>query len=449
MTTDSLPKELPVDLLLRKPFPMEALGDYLSPMAMAVKEEVQVPAELAANTVLALSSLATQYIADVELDNRLTPINLYIMSIAESGDRKSATDDCVADPLDAYIRECLSSGDAKLTIKHGDATTDGLLKAFSEGSPSQGVFSDEGGNFFSGHSMKAEERRRTIAILSQLWNGKDIVRTRANDENSGVIVDPRLTIHMMMQPEIAKDVLTDTILQKQGFLARFLISCPESIQGYRPYRSPNTNNLDLIASFKQNIQGILQQFHPHTIEDSKKGLITLGGEAKELWIEFYNSVEMALRVDGKMFNIRPTANKSAEQALRIAAVLRLMENPEAEFIDKQTIKNAIQIENWYLDEARLCFDSSKKVSKNEKAKLLIDWLLELGEPHFVKAYVRNNTLGSLRPDSSVLIDWLVGFEWIIKEVYTNPDTQRKNTRFRLNNHIVDDYATYAGLLQTG
>jgi hypothetical protein len=65
-----------------------------------------------------------------------------------------------------------------------------------------GVFTAEGGMFTAGHGMNDDNRLKTAAMLSELWDGKPIKRVRALD---GVTILPgrRLALHVMIQPDAA------------------------------------------------------------------------------------------------------------------------------------------------------------------------------------------------------------------------------------------------------
>lgn len=51
-----------------------------------------------------------------------------------------------------------------------EPTVEGLHKLFERGQPSLGLFSDEGGTFLGGHAMASENRLRTMAALSSIWD---------------------------------------------------------------------------------------------------------------------------------------------------------------------------------------------------------------------------------------------------------------------------------------
>ena len=62
-----------------------------------------------------------------------------------------------------------------------EPTFEGLTRAFVEGLPSLGIFSDEGGQFLGEHGMNSDNRQKTLAALNDLWGGNPIRRTRQGD----------------------------------------------------------------------------------------------------------------------------------------------------------------------------------------------------------------------------------------------------------------------------
>src|SRR4051794_24552993 len=113
-----------------------------------------------------------------------------------------------------------------------EPTFEGLCKLYIDGMPMIGIFSDEGGQFVGGHGLSIDNRLRTITGLSSLWDGSPIKRVRVTD---GVSLLPgrRLAVHLMMQPDVASVLLSDPVLQDQGFLSRFLVASPVGIAGTR------------------------------------------------------------------------------------------------------------------------------------------------------------------------------------------------------------------------
>src|SRR5215469_9608410 len=89
------PRPLMREMPPADPFPVDALGDVLAPAARAIHDRVQAPMAICAQSVLGTAALVTQAYANVELPiggNRVKPISSYLITIAESGERKTEAD---------------------------------------------------------------------------------------------------------------------------------------------------------------------------------------------------------------------------------------------------------------------------------------------------------------------------------------------------------------------
>src|SRR5215212_2655268 len=77
-------------------FPIEALGDVLAPAARAINDRVQAPIAMCGQSVIAVAALATQGHANVLLpigrQGQDRPLSCYFVSVAATGERKSACD---------------------------------------------------------------------------------------------------------------------------------------------------------------------------------------------------------------------------------------------------------------------------------------------------------------------------------------------------------------------
>ena len=114
-----------------------------------------------------------------------------------------------------------------------EPTFEGLAKFFAnDGRPSLGIYSAEGGQFIGGHGMNPDNKARTAAGLSDVWDGSPIRRLRAGD-GASFLPGRRLSLHLMAQPDIAAIMLTDRLLLDQGLLSRVLLTAPETLAGTR------------------------------------------------------------------------------------------------------------------------------------------------------------------------------------------------------------------------
>jgi hypothetical protein len=222
--TKEPPRPLIRELPAADPFPIDALGEVLGPAATAIHERVRCPVAICGQSVIAAATLAAQTHADVELPTgHVRPISNFFVTIAETGERKTAADGEALWPVrkrEKALREAFdealpsyenqkvawekardhavkkAKGDRAAIKSALDAigppptpplspmltcpepTYEGLCKYLQSGQPSIGVFSSEGGLFIGGHGMSDESKLRTAAGLSELWDGEPIKAAR-------------------------------------------------------------------------------------------------------------------------------------------------------------------------------------------------------------------------------------------------------------------------------
>ena len=457
---DPSPQELIPAGLEPESYPIEALGGLYLP-ALAIAEEIQVSPAMVGNSLLAAASLLVQDKAVIEIDNRVIPPSLFLLTVAVSGDRKSAIDNLVLDSVSDYQKAKVSEykeaqklykgqkADAlkdqsielpdlplKPLFLHNETTMDGLLRAFDNGPKSQGLFLSEGASFFGGHAMNDSQAViRTLGIMSKLWDGGQIAITRA-DENRNAFVDGLLACHLMLQPVIACRVTADELFNEQGFLARFLIAYPKSQQGERLYKEPDQQNWKTINQLKEFIKAKLES----KLIPVEPARLRVSVDAKQLWIKAYNAIEVELREHGTLKAISPIAAKMAEQILRIAGVLTLFNEPQASKINEQVMLDAIELGGWYLNEAlRVRKNNSLDLGVTD-AEDLKNYLVSQGNALFVRRDVQRSGPNKLRNDKNRLdaaFELLQDNHWIIR---LPPGVEiggvKSREAWRINNHAL-------------
>jgi hypothetical protein len=105
--------------------------------------------------------------------------------------------------------------------------------------------------------------------------------------------------------------------------------------------------------------------------------LTLTPEAKACWIRYHDSIESELGPDGSIHGIKSFANKAPEHALRISGTLTLVENPTACEISLDSIENAIDIMDYYIEESLRLLGASSIDPELEQAQQLLDWIQKL------------------------------------------------------------------------
>ncbi|MFN4357010.1 YfjI family protein [Sphingopyxis alaskensis] len=421
--------ERPEPLPLRResgpaqPYPVKALGKVLAGAVNAIVDKVQCPDAIAAQSVLAAAALAAQAHADVvhPATGDRRPISLFLVTVAASGERKSAADRIAFDPIrlreaelheqydrdfrvygdlyevrqrtrEAILRKC--KGDpaeaqkqlaalgqvptAPLTpvLAASDTTIEGLHKLMSGGEPSIGIFSDEGGTFIGGYSMTDESRLRTGAGLSSLWDGTPIKRVRGGDGVS-MLKGRRLSMHLMAQPGIAEGLLADPMLQHQGLPSRLLVTAPASLAGTRIQKPLKPSTEAALKRYNGVLLKLLKmkqrRASPANPELNPRP-IPLSAAARDLWLVFANECESELAAEQRLEPVRAFANKLAEHALRIAAVLELVDNPSATEISAEAFTRAATLSRYYAGEALRLFEQGVSSIEIQRAEKVLHWL---------------------------------------------------------------------------
>jgi hypothetical protein len=417
------PQPLVQDTPEGAPYPVHALGP-LKDAVEAVHAMTQAPIAIPAQSALAIASLAVQGFANVEALGGQSPLSLYCLTVARSGERKSSCDAKLMASLRTYEREQaaeLGAGMQSWQNKHAlwrgeresvlneakkskgekrvaaqadlsalgsepaappapdrtvtEPTFEGLTRKYTEGMPSLGIFSDEGGQFLGGYAMSADNRQKTLTALNDLWQGNPIRRTRQGD-GSLTLYDRRLAIHLMAQPGVARPFLTDGTAIDTGFLARFLICEPPSTIGLRTYVAlPYPTGL---SQYDARLTAILRTplpMDPETRELNTRDL-PLSLDARDLLINFANTTEHKQGHGQPYADITGTASKAAEQAARIAGVLTLFRDLNAACVALEDVANAVELMSYYLDEALRLSQSAALSGDLERAEKLRRWIID-------------------------------------------------------------------------
>ncbi|TVQ80561.1 MAG: DUF3987 domain-containing protein [Bradymonadales bacterium] len=420
-------------------FPMEALGSNLASVAGVLSDVIQAPTSMCCQSVLAATSLAVQNHGDVEVDGRRCPISNFFISIAESGERKSAIDSVVLAPHRLYEVELskkyalqqrsyqdrlalyerkrgrlLNKADQEeideqletLIGAHPEApllpiflvrdlTVEGLYKTMKDGHPGLGFFTDEGGAFVGGYGMGKDHELKTMACLSDTWDGKPIARVRAGEE-SLVLRGRRVSLHIMLQPIAFKKLLSSGIASGQGFLSRALCVYPHSRKGRRRYVETDISKVPSIIRFQTRI-GELLRMQPSLAPGSRNELnppvLTLTPNAKKLFIEQSNFIEEKLGKSGPYASIDSFASKAPEHALRLAATICLYEDAETSQIDEECMTRGFALIAFYLNQSLKVVGDAHAERLSDLAVQLEEWLLLKGlkeiDSRFLQQYAPN------------------------------------------------------------
>ncbi|MEN9717509.1 MAG: hypothetical protein RIQ99_387 [Pseudomonadota bacterium] len=427
------PRPLYRELPPSSPFPVDALGPVLGKAARAIETVIQCPLECAANSVLAVASLAAQGRANAILPighGKTSPLSLFLLTVLESGERKSSADTMALKPIRDFERE-IAEAEAGQRQAHsvkleawnanakylntklktdraaleaalhelgpapqppllsviapsGDQTMEGLFRIYQQGRPSLAILCDDAASFLGGHSLKAEQKAATTANLCRAWDGSKLERIRGGD---GVVVlyDRRLAMHLMVQAGIAADFLSDAQFADQGLLARFLLSAPAGRAGTRfrddaAYQTLVRQAASDLEGYNAAVTRLLRQPTRWKNENDR----TLGVQldelhfapaARALFVDFANAIEAEIGPDGPLAPVKAFASKLPENSARIAGTLALMADAEAPTIEADALADAIALGKYYLSEAVRLVAAGAIDPDLRLAERLREWLM--------------------------------------------------------------------------
>ena len=208
-----------------------------------------------------------------------------------------------------------------------------------------------------------------VALLNRLWDGKPYNSHRKTSKNV-MIANRRLTISLMLQPLILQQMLSKNggVNRQSGFMARSLMTFPDSTMGNRFYQEP-PDSLTELSAFHQRITDCLDE----TLTLDRNGCHELPTlqflpAAKSRWVSFFNDVEAGLA--HQWSSITDFASKAAENTARLSALLHLFSGKQGQ-IEQQEMEQAIEIIQWHLSETRRIFFAKPRSSKHADAIKLL------------------------------------------------------------------------------
>lgn len=386
-------------------YPVERLPGIIGQAVQEVADYTQAPVALVAASALSAVSAVVQTYFSVSRNSKLHgPASLFLLTVAESGERKSSVDGLFMQPIrdweaqqrqekklrdEEYQREWQAWESAKPEERgdppekpgptprmlRGDDTSEALLMHLSE-YPIAAIICSEAGIVFGSHAMKPEQVQRNMAQANALWDGGPIVEGRVKRGETN-IESVRVTMGLMVQPHLMQKLVSqnDGMARGIGFLARFLFCQPETTQGTRFYKDPPP--MPGLDDFRQRVQLLLRSV---AAKDNLGRLITdhisFDENAQSVWINFYNEVEEYLGGDSIYSGIRGEASKAAENAARIACCLHVFTMPSQKLIDRTTMADACALMRWYLNEAVRFGRQAEATEEVRNAELLEEWLVK-------------------------------------------------------------------------
>jgi len=337
----------------------------LPPRLQYVVDEVwqhtQAPHELIISSLLGAMSLAVQHRCRAQQKPGLEgPASLYLLTICESGERKTAVQKLLFRPfqdvqsgndgaresrikkfetdhavwierykaLQKKLRSAISKGENISDIEsdlsklinckakslknqkrliYTDTTPEALMQGLHENGKSAALVHDEFGLFAQGHMG------RQLPFLNTLWSGDDFFVDRKKTD-CFVLKGASLTCFLQAQPGVWFKFLDEKgeEARNNGFLSRALICYPNSTQGTRfenTISQPATSNLTWFYDRCRR-----------SLEKENAQVFRFSPETQLRYIEIKNWFENQINTGYIYHAARDFASKAPEHLARICAV---------------------------------------------------------------------------------------------------------------------------------
>lgn len=378
-------KPLPFEKKIQYPtFPVESLPKTLSEYLKAVCDYVQVSPDLAALPMLSVLSLCLQNKAVIShpANEHTESLNIYTLTIAPPGERKSAALNAVIRPVNEYVRRynelhfreieeyrnkrsflerqknaamnskkadfervrelsdelCSLKPVHELRLTCSDTTPEALAAEMMLQGGCMAVMDDEG-SVFDVISGIYSGSQANINLLLKAYDGSSHTILRRTGEPI-VLNSPMLTMGIMTQPHQFEQAIKNPQFNGRGLMQRFLFAFPEGRAGRQSFTSKD---------IPQNISKAYDELITNLLRMPKANnsvILRHDKESRCIFEDYHNLLQNKMQ-EGKMFeNMKGYASKQFGKVMKITGLLHLCEHSANEIISGDTAMKAFQIGLW-------------------------------------------------------------------------------------------------------
>lgn len=417
--------------------------DLIERSADEMSTNLQVDKKMALSSYLTAASTALQGVADIRWhDGRLSPLSLFTLLLAGSGERKTtafvkanavvlaknkelaARNELRKIQYDKEIRiwskkfkgienkivrEAVQGKETEkyeIMLKkldaeklkrplivdfiYKDSTSEALMQGLSDKSKYVSLISSEGAGILNGGAFK------NYASINDAWSGDDLKVDRKSTSSS-YVKGARLTIGVMVQTEIMNEFnkKNSCEFRASGLWARFLVFLPESRIGKRNHVGFSKNYYSRIFDKKCN-RYIDEQID--ILEGrSERKTMSLSKEASFEFLNMCQYFESQTLPGGQYVLFKDLASKLPENIIRLSAILSAFDNGVDVSVAKHYLVKAFHIVQQCANDFMNIFytPSEDEIDDN----VLYQWLegkKKLGYRYLKKNYIRRNVTSRLR-----------------------------------------------------
>ena len=435
-------------------FPLNALPPLLRNTLLEVERKIQSPIGLIASSMLSSMAIACQGAFNIRTPiGSVVPSSIFIITVAESGERKSTTDKYFTQPLRDFeekrrkhhsekllsfknqkriwsinhqeveksLRKSIRDGEIdtkdlsdqlermlenepiaplQMRLLYSDATSEALLENLAHLWPSGAIHSSEASTVISGRTL------HKLGPINELWDGDSYIPVDRKRSESFELKNARLTISLMIQPQPFMEFLS----KKKGhaidigLTSRFMITMPTSTQGYRRVEKQadtiEESSDSAFNNFKQILEYWLQKSEAQTLDGVPHQEFTFNEDAGDEYLDILSQIENAITPGGEFHQHSAIASKLGNNLARIAGLIQAFDNKESA-ITLQTLSTASKILYWYTNQhIKFIKIFKNELTDEDMGDMLLEWLknnpTRCGGPQFRISLLYKDAPNSIR-----------------------------------------------------
>ncbi|GAB2529666.1 YfjI family protein [Simplicispira piscis] len=392
------------------------LPERLEKLVLEIIRATKAPYAMVVNTTLGGMVSCLQHNCSVQhIPDSPSPVSLFLLTIADSGERKSTVQSLVfraitetqrqwrkdalqnavahkmlyavwrkklnaqsdvlrramlkGEPIDEIEKQLgiILEAEPKLGLErkliYMDTTIEALLVGLHESCGKSAVLlHDEFGQFCDGPMARHQP------TMNALWSGTEIPVHRKTS-GTFVLEDAKLSAVLLAQPSVFKRFLDKQGNQARGngFLARFLIAYPPSTQGSRVEDGVKVD-CPTLDWFYARCKELLHKDNPRLLKFSPRARTEL--------VNVANFYESYMRPGGIYYSAKDFASKATENIARLAAIFHAFFTDNDDEITSETLNYAINLIATYGQQYLTILGASNPADEEQQDLMdLTNWLL--------------------------------------------------------------------------
>ena len=221
-----------------------------------------------------------------------------------------------------------------------DVTTEALGIALAEAGGNIAMVSAEGG-VFDRIAGLYNDGVANMDLYLEAWSGGRYVVDRVKRE-SITVNKANLVVAITVQPTTLDEVGARKQFAGRGLTARFLLSMPASNIGTRDRLRISTGNEHVKHTYEAHLTDLADEIDEHGAQ------LVIGDDASLVYAHWDQRCENRLHSGGDLEHLAEWIGKLRANVLRLAGLLHLAHRKPGSVVDTDTIKDAIQIGDYFI-----------------------------------------------------------------------------------------------------